>query len=90
MNENNESVLQSFKQFLQTYDSGKSGLNVKSSPFSDVSTVDVADLSSNEIQTVVLRSRTSTDSCLFSEHTISPNDVEPEVFDWIFYHLDYK
>ena len=87
MSETNESVLHSFKQFLETYDSGKSGSNVKTTPISDMS---VAEMTDCEIQTVVMRSRTTTDSCFFSDHKISPNDVEPEVFDWIFYHLDYK
>ena len=85
MSANNESVLQSFRRFLDTYQTGPTGLHVP-----EVSTVQVPDLSSEHMQTVVLRSRTTTDSCLFSEHTISPSDVEPEVFDWIYYHLDYK
>ena len=81
----NNSLLQSFRQFLDTYQTGPTALHVP-----EVSTVQVPDPSSDHMQTVVLRSRTNIDSCLFSEHTISPNDVEPEVFDWIFYHLDFK
>lgn len=82
MTANSESVLQSFQQFLSTYRTA--------APVADVSTVEVPDLSSDHLQTVVLRSRNATDSCLFSSHTISPDDVVPEVFDWVYYHLDYK
>ena len=91
MSATNELVFNSFKHFLQSYDTTKSGSGVSAQVKTSVP-IDVSGLSQsdNPLETVVLRNRQSTDSCLFSDHTICPNDVEPEVFDWIFYHLDYK
>ncbi|XP_054154987.1 serine-rich adhesin for platelets-like [Oppia nitens] len=92
----NEQMLNVFKSFLQTYVPKPVADQQQQSRVSSGGGIGGhhhhQDLSKcdNPLETVVLRNRQSTDTCLFSEHTISPNDVEPEVFDWIYYNLDYK
>jgi hypothetical protein len=82
--ESNE--VKNIKQFLNSYDCGKSSDN------NEIQTQEKDGLNgSDEIQpSVVMRNKGTSDSCAFGDHLIAANDVECEVFDWLYYHFDYK
>jgi hypothetical protein len=84
--ESNE--VKNIKQFLNSYDCGKSSDNNNK----EIQTQEKDGFnSSDEIQpSVVMRNKSTSDSCAFGDHLIAANDVECEVFDWLYYHFEYK